>query len=76
MVLRYRSDRVVKVSPSLVEVPAVATAHETGKRVQAWVPAALHAELQKHAAAERRSLSSTIRIAVEDKLREAWGKRS
>jgi len=43
----------------------------SGTVVQAWLPHPLDQELRKHAEAERRSLSSTIRLAVEDKLRAA-----
>ncbi len=41
----------------------------SGTVVQAWLPHQLDQELRKHAEAERRSLSSTIRLAIEDKLR-------
>ena len=41
----------------------------SGTVVQAWLPHPLDQELRKHAEAERRSLSSTIRFAIEDKLR-------
>jgi hypothetical protein len=48
----------------------VATQEKTsGKVVQAWLPHPLDKELRKHAESERRSLSSTIRLAVEDALR-------
>ena len=50
--------------------------HPTGRRVQAWLPYPLDEELRQYAKAERRSLSSTVRIAVEDKLREAEGRRA
>lgn len=44
------------------------TTEKPGERVQAWVPTDLAAELRKHAAAERRSISSAIRNALEDTL--------
>jgi hypothetical protein len=53
------------------EGTAVATQEKTGGRVvQTWLPHPLDQELRRHAKAERRSLSSAIRIAVEDKLKE------
>ena len=39
-----------------------------GERIQTWLQPELAAELRKRAAAERRSISSTVRIAVEDRL--------
>jgi hypothetical protein len=56
-------------------VGTAATERPSGKVAQVWLPHPLDQELRKHAKAERRSLSSTIRIAVEDKLRsdeERW----
>ena len=54
---------------------AVAT-KQTGVVLQSWVSPALAAELKRHAEAERRSVSSTIRLALEDRLRpDAEGKR-
>ncbi|MCE3267406.1 MAG: hypothetical protein K0S15_2115 [Solirubrobacterales bacterium] len=56
----------------------MATTHETergGTVVQSWLPHPLDRQLREHAAAERRSLSSAIRIAVEDKLRKAEERR-
>ena len=56
----------------------MATTHETergGTVVQSWLPHPLDRQLREHAAAERRSLSSAIRIAVEDKLRKAEVRR-
>jgi hypothetical protein len=47
------------------------TAKTSGTIIQSWVPAALAVELKRRAAAERRSVSSVIRIAVEDQLRRA-----
>jgi len=49
----------------------VATSQEkqSGTVIQAWLPHPLDQELRKQAEAERRSLSSTIRLAIEDKLR-------
>jgi hypothetical protein len=41
----------------------------TGVIVQSWVSPRLAAELKRRAEAERRSVSSTIRIALEDRLR-------
>lgn len=50
------------------------TEGSTGRRVQSWVPVATAKALERHAAEERRSVSSMIRIAIEDRLRE--GRRS
>ena len=47
---------------------AVAT-KDTGVVVQSWVSPRLAAELKRYAEAERRSVSSTIRLALEDRLR-------
>lgn len=44
-------------------------AKESGKVVQSWVPPELAAQLTAQAELERRSVSSTIRLAIEDKLR-------
>jgi hypothetical protein len=46
-----------------------------GSVIQAWFPRPLDKQLREHAAAERRSLSSTVRLAVEDKLRRAEERR-
>jgi hypothetical protein len=51
-------------------VATTETKTSPGVVVQSWLPTPLAHELRKHAEAERRSLSSTIRIAIEDKLRE------
>jgi Ribbon-helix-helix protein, copG family len=45
--------------------PQIPPTHE---RLQAWVPVELAEELRKHAAEERRSISSAIRNAIEDQL--------
>jgi len=45
------------------------TEESTGTLVQSWVPLNLAAELNRHADADRRSVSSTIRLAIEDKMR-------
>jgi len=45
------------------------TQDSSGTVVQAWLPHPLDKELRKHAEAERRSLSSAIRLAIEDRLR-------
>jgi hypothetical protein len=52
------------------------TERPSGAVVQAWLPHPLDQELRKHAEAERRSLSSTIRLAVEDLLRADQERRS
>ena len=49
--------------------------HRMGTVVQSWVPRELAAELKRRAEAERRSVSSVIRIAVEERLREKGGAR-
>ena len=41
----------------------------TGTRVQTWLPISLAEQLKAQADLERRSISSAIRIAVEDQLR-------
>ena len=51
---------------------AIAT-KDTGKRVQAWISPSLAARLREQAAAERRSVSATIRLAVEDRVRGGSG---
>ena len=43
---------------------------QSGSVFQAWFPAPLDEQLREYAADERRSLSSAIRLAVEDKLSE------
>lgn len=47
----------------------MATQDSSGTVVQTWLPHPLDQELRKHAEAERRSLSQTIRLAIEDRLR-------
>lgn len=50
--------------------------HQTergGTVAQSWLPHPLDKQLREHAAAERRSLSWIIRLAVEDQLREGLG---
>lgn len=44
------------------------TAEKTGKRVQTWLPISLVEKVQAEAELERRSVSATIRIAIEDQL--------
>ena len=44
-------------------------AKESGRIVQSWVPPELAEQLKAQAELERRSVSSTIRLAIEDKLR-------
>ena len=46
------------------------TKQESGSVVQTWLPHPLDKELRQHAADKRRSLSQTIRLAVEDQLRQ------
>ncbi|MGZ5308658.1 MAG: ribbon-helix-helix protein, CopG family [Solirubrobacterales bacterium] len=46
-----------------------ATQQSNGTVFQAWLPHPLDKELRERAEAERRSISQTIRIAVEDRLR-------
>lgn len=41
-----------------------------GVVVQSWLPRSLAHELKQHAEGERRSLSSVVRLAIEDKLKE------
>jgi hypothetical protein len=48
---------------------ATAETQSVGVVIQSWVPVALAEELKRHAASERRSVSSVIRIAVEDAVR-------
>jgi hypothetical protein len=48
----------------------ITSTQRRGERIQAWVPASLAAELKRHAAEERRSVSAAIRIALEDRLRD------
>ena len=45
-----------------------ATQKSPGSVVQVWLPHPTDEQLRQHAATERRSLSQTIRLAVEDKL--------
>jgi hypothetical protein len=52
------------------------TQTKTGTVVQSWVPVDLAVELKRHAQVERRSVSSAIRIAIEDKLRADQGRRA
>jgi hypothetical protein len=47
----------------------MATETKAGSVLQTWLPHPLDQQLRRHAEAERRSLSSTIRLAVEDQLR-------
>jgi predicted transcriptional regulator len=54
----------------------VAAAPSTGIVVQSWVPPSLAAELKRLAESERRSVSATIRLAVEDRLREQRERRT
>jgi hypothetical protein len=50
--------------------PQVAiAAKESGKVIQSWVPVQLAERLKAQAELERRSVSSTIRLAIESKLR-------
>jgi hypothetical protein len=44
-------------------------AKESGKVIQSWVPVQLAERLKAQAELERRSVSSTIRLAIESKLR-------
>ena len=53
----------------------IGTKDEAGVRVQAWVPPSLARELKAAADADRRSVSATIRIAVEDRLRDKGSDR-
>jgi hypothetical protein len=39
------------------------------ERIQAWVPSSLAEQLRAQADLERRSISQTIRLAIEDRLR-------
>jgi len=48
---------------------AITEEKSSGTVVQTWLPHPLDKELRKHAEAERRSLSSAIRLAIEDRLR-------
>jgi hypothetical protein len=50
-----------------------ATQESNGTVFQAWLPHPLDKELREYAEAERRSLSQTIRLAVEDQLRQNTG---
>jgi hypothetical protein len=52
---------------------AVAT-KETGQRVQAWISPDEARQVKAQADAERRSVSSWLRLAIEDQLR-AKGRR-
>ena len=54
---------------------AASTKNTPGVRLQSWMPPVLAAEVRQHADSERRSVSSLIRIAVEDQLREKQGTR-
>jgi hypothetical protein len=49
---------------------ATAETQSVGVVIQSWVPVALADELKRHAALERRSVSSAIRLAIEDRLRQ------
>ena len=46
-----------------------------GERVQTWLQPELAEKLRRRAAAERRSVSSAIRNAVEDELRRKGRRR-
>ena len=48
----------------------MAPAHKSGSVLQTWLPHPLDEEFRQHCADERRSLSSAIRIAVEDRLED------
>jgi hypothetical protein len=50
---------------------ATTSEHPSGTVIQTWLPHPLDQELRKHAEAERRSLSSTIRLAIEGNLTRA-----
>ena len=48
----------------------MASAQKSGSVLQVWLPHPTDEQLRQYAADERRSLSSTIRLAVEDRLSE------
>jgi len=61
------------------EPPVATTESKTGAEraiVASWVPRSLADEIRRMAEAERRSVSSVIRNAVEDKLREGEERRA
>jgi hypothetical protein len=45
------------------------------ERIQAWVPSTLAEQLRAQADLERRSISQTVRLAIEDRLRGGQEKR-
>jgi hypothetical protein len=47
----------------------------TSTRVQTWLPISLAEQLRAQCAIERRSISQTVRLAIEDRLRGAEEKR-
>ena len=47
----------------------MATTGKNGSVLQVWLPHPMDERLRKQAQTERRSLSQTIRLAVEDRLR-------
>jgi hypothetical protein len=52
----------------------MAATHESNGTVfQAWLSHPLDKKLRQHAEAERRSISSVVRIAIQDQLRQNTG---
>jgi hypothetical protein len=47
----------------------------TGTRVMTWLPISLAEQLRAEAELERRSVSSLIKLSIEDRLRGAQEKR-
>ena len=47
---------------------ATTSTRPAGEKIQAWLPVELADRLRKQAEAERRSVSSAVRNAVEDQL--------
>jgi hypothetical protein len=45
------------------------TEKSQAERIQAWVPSTLAEAVRAQAALERRSVSQTVRLAIEDRLR-------
>ena len=46
------------------------TEKSTAERIQAWVPSSLAEALRAQADLERRSISHTVKLAIEDRLHQ------
>jgi hypothetical protein len=71
-----RSPRHQVREPNLLGGPEVAKTQQSGKVIQAWVSPDLARQLKAQADAERRSVSATVRLAIEDRLAQSEPGRS